>query len=521
MSISVSLCRSAQLYIIMKFQFQLTLAFFAFITIMFLLFRKLRTNGANSFSTRFPPGPKKLFFIGNIHQLVGSLPHRKLKELADEHGPIIYLKLGEVPIVVVSSSDIAKEVMKTHDIKFAQRPHLLACKILTYNFVNVGFSPYGPYWRQLRKLCATEVLGVKKVRSFRSIREEEAEELVRTINSTIGYPINLRKKLPTMAYRVTARAAFGRKCKHEKEFIQLVVRGAKLVSGFSVSDLYPSSKILPIITGFKYQLEKLHEEGDIVLENILTSHANKKRSASEGNGEECLVETLLRIQERNDLEVPLTRNGIKGIIMDMFGAGGETSSTLIEWAMSEMLKNPRVMKKAQAEVRKTYKGKGTVDEENLDELKYLKLIIMEALRLHPPAPLLLPRENVEPCVISGYDIPAHTRVIINAWAIARDAKYWYEPENFSPERFSDDSSMDYTGKNFNYIPFGAGRRICPGIEFAIPNMVLPLAQLLYHFNWELADGREGQELDMSESFGVTVKRKNDLILIPTQYTADA
>ena len=196
----------------------------------------------------------------------------------------------------------------------------------------------------------------------------------------------------------------------------------------------------------------------------------------------------------------------------MFIAGSETSSTVVEWAMLEMLKNPRLMEKAQAEVRQVFGRKGNVDETCLHELKFLKLIIKETLRLHPPSPFLLPRESRESCVINGYEIPAKTRVLVNAWAIGRDPRYWTEAERFYPERFTD-STIDFRGTNFEFIPFGAGRRICPGISFAIANIELPLAQCLYHFDWKFPSGSTRESLDMTESFGMTVRRKEDLYLI--------
>ncbi|KAL5735700.1 hypothetical protein ACOSQ2_030488 [Xanthoceras sorbifolium] len=181
-----------------------------------------------------------------------------------------------------------------------------------------------------------------------------------------------------------------------------------------------------------------------------------------------------------------------------------------------MLKNPRVMGKAQAEVRRVFGEKGHVDETVLDELQYLKLVIKESLRLHPPLPLNLPRECRESCKINGYDIPVGSRIIVNAWAIGRDPNYWTEAESFYPERFLG-SSIDYRGFDFELIPFGAGRRICPGMSFGIANVELPLAQLLYYFDWKLPNGMKNKDLDMTENFGITVRRKNDLHLIPISH----
>jgi cytochrome P450 len=197
----------------------------------------------------------------------------------------------------------------------------------------------------------------------------------------------------------------------------------------------------------------------------------------------------------------------------MFAAGTETSSGVVLWTMSEIVKNPKVMEEAQAEVRRVFDKKGYVDETKMHQLIYLKSVIKETFRLHPIIPLLVPRESRERCQINGYEIPAKTRVIVNAWAIGRDPKYWVEPESFKPERFVD-SLVDFKGTDFEFIPFGAGRRMCPGIAFALPNIELPLAMLLYHFDWKLPNGMKNEHLDMTETFGISVGRKHDLCLIP-------
>lgn len=201
---------------------------------------------------------------------------------------------------------------------------------------------------------------------------------------------------------------------------------------------------------------------------------------------------------------------------EIFIGGIESSSTTIDWALCEMMKNPRVLKKAQDEIREVFNRKGKIDETGIEEMQFLKLVIKETLRLHPPAPLLFPKECRETCKINGFDIPTKAKVIINAWAIGRDPKYWNDPESFIPERFLD-SSIDFQGNNFEYIPFGSGRRICPGISFGNAIMELSLAMLLYHFNWKLPNGLKYEDLDMTETFAVTVKRKYELFLVPTLY----
>ncbi|PNX65986.1 cytochrome p450 [Trifolium pratense] len=197
----------------------------------------------------------------------------------------------------------------------------------------------------------------------------------------------------------------------------------------------------------------------------------------------------------------------------MFGAGSDTSSGIVLWGMSEIIKNPKVMEEAQIEVRRVFDRKGYVDETELHQLIYLKSIIKETLRLHPLVPLLIPRECREKCQINGYDIPVKTRVAVNVWAILRDERYWVEAESFKPERFIN-NPIDFKGTDFEYTSFGAGRRICPGITYALPNIELPLAKLLYHFDWKLPNKMKNEDLDMTESFGITITRKNDLCVIP-------
>ncbi|CAJ1970762.1 unnamed protein product [Sphenostylis stenocarpa] len=334
------------------------------------------------------------------------------------------LKLGEVSTIVVSSPEVAKDVMKTYDAIFAQRPHQVGADIICYGSTDIATAPYGGYWKQLRKICSQELLSNTRVRSFRSLREEEVKNLVRYIETNNGSCVNLSEKVACMASAIIARAAFGEKCKYQEEFISLVKKLVKLVE--------------------------------------------------------------------DALEYPLTIDNIKAVMLNMFGAGTDTLSAVIEWAMSEMLKNPKVMTKAQEEVRRVFGNQGYTNEESLEELKFLKAVIKETMRLHPPFPLLLPRECRETCELKGYTIPVGTKVIVNAWAIARDPEYWTDAEKFYPERFMD----------------------C--ISFAVYNIELCLAQLLYYFDWELPNGNK-ENLQMTEALGAYSRRKTDLILVPISY----
>ncbi|OIT32585.1 5-epiaristolochene 1,3-dihydroxylase [Nicotiana attenuata] len=441
------------------------------------LFILVRRQWRNERQTKWPPGPWRLPFIGSLHHLIGGLPHRRLRTLAQKYGPLIYLQLGEIPVVVISSPAIAKEILKTHDLAFADRPQLTSLNTIFYNQKDIIFGQYGDYWRQMRKICILELLSAKMVKSFSAIRQDELLSLVSSISSTIG---------------------------------------------FDVADLFPSCKILHKMSGSKSKLVNAHQKVDGVMEDILNKHIENRGAGNKGNGEfgdEDLVDVFLRIKENAELQFTITNDHIKAVILDIFLAGTETSFTVIIWALVELMKNPHVMAKAQSEVRQVFKGKKNVDEEDFEKLTYLKLVIKETLRLHFPVPFIGPRECREQTNIDGYTIPLKTRVLVNAWALARDPESWHDPENFIPERF-ENSSIDFTGNHFEFVPFGAGRRMCPGMLFGLANVGLPLAQLLLHFGWELPYGTNPKDLDMTETHGIVAAKKKYLYLVAIDHRND-
>ncbi|WCJ35034.1 cytochrome P450 family 71 subfamily B polypeptide 2 [Euphorbia peplus] len=477
--------------------------------LIFLVFIIWKNNKKSKISNK-PPQPPKLPLIGNLHQIISPLPHRRLAELAKTYGPFMQLQLGQVNAVVVSSPQVAKLLMKDNDVKVSHRPRVSVTDILFYNHQDIAFAPHGEYWRQMRKLCFLELLCPKRVNSFRSIREQEISCFITSIGSKIGSPINLSEMIFSLTNSIIARTVIGRKSENQAAMLQLINHTLKAIAGFTVVDMFPSLEFLHLITGMKSRLLKLHKQADQLMEDIITEHKTElKGDQSEPNN---LLNVLLKLQENPDSTI--TIDNIKAIALDMLIAGTDTSAIVLEWAMSELMKNPRIMKKAQEEVRKVFVEKGKLDESAIDELKFLKVIIKETMRMHPPVPLI-PKQFEEECKINGYNINAKTEVLVNVWAIGRDPEHWIEPEKFDPDRFIG-SDVDYKGCNFEYIPFGAGRRICPGIQLGIASLELPLAKLLCDFDWKLPDQMKPDDLDMDETFAVAIRRKNQLYLIPVE-----
>ncbi|RAL52956.1 hypothetical protein DM860_007724 [Cuscuta australis] len=459
-----------------------------------------------------PPGPRRLPLIGSLHHLVGKYPLHRLRELAKIHGPLMHVQLGEVSAVIASSPSMAKAVFKTHDLAFASRPKLLVPETLFYKRSDIFFCSYGDYWRQVRKIVIVHLLSNKNVKDFGSIRQDEVSRVMELVRSHVGRrrPVNVRKIISRFTSSMTCRAAFGSILKNEDEFITLVDEVVVFLGEFDVADIFPSLKFLHRLSSTRRKLPKIHKRVDAILDDVIDCHKKKKKKLHAAGGgsddEENLIDYLLRINGADDLHFPITDDNIKAL----------TSAMTLVWAMVEMLRSPNVLAKAQAEVRGATGG--IREKFDVEELRYMKLVVKETLRLHPALPLSFPRECIEETKVEGYTIPAKTWIMVKLQSISRDPAYWEDAGSFEPERF-ESSGVDFMGNNFEFLPFGGGRRICPGLSFGLANVYLPLAHLLYHFDWKLPRQAEhARSLDLTELPGIAAGKKDDLYLVPTPYT---
>lgn len=328
--------------------------------------------------------------------------------------------------------------------------------------------------------------------------------------------MELRDLLYSYTNAVVTRAATGAAGTTAEKLKQLLGNATSLVAGVQADDLLPgmAAKAVRWATGLEKQYDASMEEWDKFLSPIMAEHAEKKKKKREdiGAGEEDFIDVLLRLKEE---DTELTDTHVKSRVVDLIAAATETTSVTLEWTMAELAANPRVMAKLQEEIARATGGKPAITEAEVGGMEYMKAVVKEVLRLHPPAPILVPHESTAAAAVQGYEIPARTSLFVNAWAIGRDPAAWGSPEEFRPERFlAGGPAVDFRGNDYQLVPFGAGRRICPGISFAVPVLEMALVALLHHFDWELPAGMRAAELDMSEAPGLTTPLRVPLRLVP-------
>ncbi|WCJ36155.1 cytochrome P450 family 71 subfamily A polypeptide 22 [Euphorbia peplus] len=465
------------------------------------------------------PSPPKLPLIGNLHQ-IGILPHRSLHSLASKYGPLMLLNFGQAPTLVVSSVKLVQEIMKNHDVAFAGRPRTRAMDSIFYGCTDIAFSPYGDYWRQVKKVAVLELLSQKRVQSYQFVREELVSEMLKKVrvSSAEGANVDLSDMFLSLSNNMICRTALGRIYEREggdKSFGVLIKKTVELMGTFCFKDMIPCLGWLDYLNGFVSTLRENCDALHDFLGQVIEEHKAMNSENDKPDDQKDVVDILLHLQKEGLIGIDLSKQNLIAILVDMFVGGTDTTAATMEWTMAEIIKNPIVMRKAQEEVRRIVGSKSKVTEADVNQMVYLKSVMKETLRLHAPAMIF--RETSASCKLDGYDIPANTRVFINAFTIQRDPEIWKNPEEFIPERFAD-SQVDFRGQHSQFMPFGGGRRICPGLSFAIVEAELVLANLLFWFDWKVPNGGRAEDLDMSELYALIVRKKTPLLLVPVDHS---
>ncbi|KAI7740856.1 hypothetical protein M8C21_020162 [Ambrosia artemisiifolia] len=473
----------------------------------YLLITHIHHKSANLPPTVFPALP----VIGHLYLLKKPL-YRTLAKISAKYGPVLFLRLGFRRVLLISSPSAAEECFTKNDIIFANRPHLLFGKIIGNNYTSLGWSSYGDNWRNLRRIASTEILSTPRLNEFHDIRAEEGRLLVRKLMSNSSPEgVKMRSVFYEVTLNVMMRMISGKRyfggdipgAEEEGQRLQEMMEETFLIHGAgNVGDYLRVSWLG--VKGLEKRLIALQEKLDDFIQKLIEQLRTSK-GEMKTKTRKTMVEVLLSLQE-SDPEY-YTDQMIRSFVQVMIFAGTDTSSGTMEWCLSLLLNHPQVLRKAQNEIDRKVGKDRLVRESDMVDLPYLRGIINETFRLHPAVPVLPPHESSQDCIIEGYNVPCGTMLLVNQWAIQHDAKFWTDPERFNPERFEGIEGMR---DGFKLMPFGSGRRGCPGEGLAVLMIGLTLGLLIQCFDWErLSD----KMVDMKEGLGVTMPKAEPLVAL--------
>ncbi|CAN6270689.1 unnamed protein product [Urochloa humidicola] len=479
-----------------------------------------RSPGHGSASLPPPPGPAGNPLLGNLLYVIGPLrhnPHRGLASLASTFGPVLSLRLGLTrALVVVSSAAAAHEALSKNDAALAARLVPDNVCALSYGTTSMVFLPSSDHlWRQLRVVIGAGFSSARGLDAIRPVLERGASELAGYLRVSSGTAVNIREAVNGTVLNVISNVLFS------EDVVDLREQGAQMFKGLivpvleewskpSVCDAFPFFAPVEHFLGSRRRISthlaklyKFFDQG--IIERRLSDSSEKKH--------DDLLDVLLSRYATSKL----TRQQITTFLTDMFIAASDTSTNTVQWAMAQLLRHPEKMKKVAAELDAQLGSKDFVMESDLSKLPYLHAVVKETLRLHPAVPII-PREVVADDVsLGGFDVPKGTGVVVNLWAIGRDESVWPCPEEFIPERFLPGKETHYGSvgnKDFVYRPFGAGQRVCPGMEYTARSVPLLLASILHKIQWELPDGMAPEDMDLSDRYGTVLNLAHPLRAVP-------
>ncbi|PIA56145.1 hypothetical protein AQUCO_00700475v1 [Aquilegia coerulea] len=502
----------------------------AFLISLCFLIRWLKRPKSSSTSMEAPEAPGAWPIVGHLRVLGGerNLPHQVLGAMADKCGPIFTVRIGMRCALVVCKWEVAKECFTTNDKSFASRPNTSAAKIMGYDYAMMGFAPYGNYWRELRKLIMFELLSGSRLESLKYIQDSEVHMCINelyqkwVIHDKARGPVAVEMKqwFGDLTQNVILRMMTGKRYsvatsasdETESRRVQSGMRDfLRLLGIFIVEDAIPILEWFDL-QGYKKEMKNTAKDLDVLYQGWYEEHQRKKLSG-EDKGKKSFIDIMTTMLEEEKIADYDNHTITKATVLSVL-SGGDTTNLTLTWTLSLLLNNKQIMKKAQDELDVHVGRDRGVKESDIKNLVFLQAIVKEVLRLYPAAPLSGPRVATEDCTVAGYHVPKGRRLIVNTWKIHRDPSVWSDPLEFCPERFlTTHVDMDVKGtQNYELIPFGAGRRACPGISFALQLVPLALACLLHAFDLTT---KTGMQVDMTESAGLTNVKATPLQVVIT------
>ncbi|KAJ7561220.1 hypothetical protein O6H91_03G019300 [Diphasiastrum complanatum] len=476
----------------------------------------VRLFGTGSKKLNLPPGPGAWPILGSLPSLgAEKTPHRAFAALARKYGPVMHVRMGSVPAIVVSNAQMAEEVLRNQDSVFANRPYMAAGKYLGFNNNMVAFASMGPHFSKIRKIYSLHILSAQKVQSFKGVREEEVRAMVKFLakDSAQGKEVNVTNKLLIMNPNNMTRMIFGKRLFGDEsdsgaeaaEFRSAMRDTTELLVQFNLGDYIPALKPFDL-QGIERKMKDLQRRLEKIVQVFIKEHRERNKGVRKGDvkEDEDIIDVFLKLQG----EDAVSDETIIAVALELLVGGSESSASAVEWALSELLRHHNCILKAQQELDTVIGRNRLVEEADIPKLPYLQAVLKEAFRLHPPGPLGLPHASLQATKIGKYDIPANSTVYLNLWAIGRDPENWQNPEEFSPDRF-ENSKLNLFGQDFQLLPFASGRRRCPGMNLALAMAHLALANLLHAFEWPQL---KSEEIDMTERFGGVTVRAAPLIV---------
>ncbi|XP_028789980.1 cytochrome P450 76A2-like [Neltuma alba] len=492
------------------------LLFLSPVVVLLLIHRKLSAS-----KRRLPPGPPGWPLFGNMFQL-GPMPHRTLAHLKDRYGPVVWLRIGATNTMAILSTKTAAEFFKNHDLSFAERTITDMMRVNNYDKSSLALAPYGSYWRIMRRLVTVDMLVAKRLNETAHIRRKCVDDMLvwiaREANKLEeGRGLHVARYVFLMSFNLLgnlmlSRDLFDPESNEGSEFFTAMMGMMEWTGHANVVDLFPWLRWLDP-QGLRRNMER-----DMGKALVIASKFVKERIEKQSTGEKAQRDFLDVLLEHLDNDT--NEESLNIFILELFLAGSETTSSAIEWSLTELLCNPETLTKAKAELSEVVGSDRKVEESDIENLPYLQAVIKETLRLHPPIPMLVPRRAIHDTEFMGYFVPRHTQVFVNAWAIGRDPDAWEDPLAFKPERFLG-SKIDYKGSHYELIPFGAGRRMCAGVPLAHRTLHLVLSSLLHHFDWTLAGDVTPSTMDTRDRLGITMRKLEPLFALPKMVKSES